>query len=127
MKITHVQPIEVRLKNMMVDPMIAIVVYNIISDDSEVVATKRIEINVTGYTMELLKVIMSEFSKTIESNDRINSNHELYPDMENPKQVDRKIKKIDSDLRHKFKVPKDMMEMYDRLQDKEHKGSGKPK
>ena len=120
MRIKGVEPIEVRLRNVTRDPMMAIVVYNLISDSGEVVSTKRIEVDISGYTRGLLDAILIEIGKTIESNDGINTNHELFEDLEGPKQKERKLKKTDNVLRS---IPPGMMEAYGRLQDKESKGS----
>jgi hypothetical protein len=125
MKINKVDPIEVRLRNTKKDPIMAVVVYNLMSSDGEAIATKRVEIDITGYTRSLLKVILDEFSKTIESNDNINTSHELYEDMENPKQKEEKMGKIDKELRNaSLNLPPNIKEAYEKLQSKELKGSG---
>ena len=69
-------------------------------------------------------MILDEFTKTIESNDGINTNHELYPDMQNPTQAMAPVKSKKIEVPP---IPEGVKKLYDKLQAKEDKGSGKSK
>jgi len=100
MKISTIQILEARFRNIGGSAIIVNVVYNLIDSNGTVGGTKNIDLQMTGSTKSMMDVILHEIIKSIETNDGIKA-HEGYEDIKNPKQKEQEHKKIVDEKRIK--------------------------